>query len=327
MSSNCKVASTTENKFQYRPYGNMFDGTGYDVENPTGKQAASLFATGCGLDYSSDYYPYDNTQIFNVPLGGMMGYGGLGAFGGYGMMPSFCGGFMPGGFMPGGTVANSPAEYMQQMQEYQQQYSDYMVQQQKLNRNAELKVNAPMEGIQGAVTILQDKILKNEQDQIPTAFDNLVEKVRAAYGEGSSESEVKTRAISAYKQLTGHSLIDDIRQNGRTSFTQGVVQSATFGLDDHYSTEDTVARITGSEVASAEKTYQNLGRIAGGATIGTVAGVITKGLSSLAKTSSTTAATTAANAAKKGGKAGLIVGLIVGGAATLMSFLSGKSTT
>lgn len=342
MSSNCNVSPTSSvGKFQYRPYGNMFDGTGYDVNNPTGKQAASLFANGL-FNYESDYFPPDYSLAFNP--GGMM-------MGGYAGMPGM---FPMGGYMPGFTGGYGPADYMKQMQEYQKQYSEYMVEQQKLNRNAELRVNAPMEGIQGAVAILKDKVMRNEQDQIATAFENLTDKVRAAYGNDIDESEARARAITTYQQLTGKNLFEDIRENGRSSFTQGMVQSATFGLDDHYSAEDTVSRINGSEVASGEKIEQNVGRVVGGATIGAITGTIASGIESLinsVKTAPTTttgaanaaanaatgaanaatgaanAANTAANVAKKGGKKGVIIGLIIGTLATALSFLTGKSAT
>lgn len=71
-----------------------------------------------------------------------------------------------------------------------------------MQRNADLRINASVEGVQGAAANLKDKILQNEQDQIQEAYKAYVDSVRAAYGDGT-EQEVQSRAKSLYAQMNG----------------------------------------------------------------------------------------------------------------------------
>ena len=216
---------------------------------------------------------------------------------GFSMMP------MAGGY-GGGFDMQSMYNNMQQQQQFQ---TDYSIKQQQLNRNADLQVNAPMEAIKGAATALKDKITSNEQDQIRDAYERYVNAVAAAYGTTPDDSVIKARANSLYANMNnGVTLVQDLRQYGHGSMTQGLIQGMTFGLYDKRSAEDNISTITGSPVGTTEKTKHNLGRLAGAATLGGIAGGIAK--------------------ACKSGKAGKI-GLIVAGIATAISFITGKVTT
>ena len=106
--------------------------------------------------------------------------------------------------------------------------------------------------------------------------------------------------------MTGSSITQDIRQHGHGSATQGFIQSLTFGLYNSKSAEDNVSMIPGAPVGTGEKTKHNLGRLAGAATVGAIAGGIAH--------------------ACKSGKA-KIIGLVAGGVAAAMSFITGKITT
>lgn len=230
----------------------------------------------------------------------------------YSMYPLGMGGSIFSGYggmipiTPPGTIGNQ--SYFDNMKDYQKFWIDYNVDQQKMQRNADLRINASVEGIKGAATNLKDKILQNEQDQIPKAFKAYVESVRRAYGYGTPQ-EIKSRALSLYAQMNGgKSLVQDLRENSHSSFTQGFIQSLTFGTYFRHSAEDNISAITGQPVGTGEKTTQNIGRVAGAGAIGAATYGIAKHLGKLK------------------GKAG-IIGLIAGGVAATISFITGKATT
>lgn len=245
----------------------------------------------CGnFQYNPNPYAYDDLECdYSMYPGGMMGMGGSI----FGMPP-----------MAGGMMGNNQ-NYFDNMKEYQKFYVDYNIDQQKMHRNADMRINASMEGIKNSAAALRDKIVNNEQDQIEDAYKRYVNSVAAAYGDGTNQ-EIISRAKTLYEQMTGKSIVEDIRQYGHGSMTQGFIQSLTFGAYNRLSAEDNVSKITGSPVGTGEKTKHNLGRIAGAGTIGAIAYGV-------------------ANACKSG-KA-KIIGLIAGGIAATASFLTGKVTT
>jgi hypothetical protein len=220
--------------------------------------------------------------------------------------------------MMNGSIFGMPyfggQNYYDNMKQNQQFWVDYNVDQQNMNRNADLRINASVEGVKGAAAILKDKVIANEQDQIQDAFNNYLETVRAAYGNGT-DSEIKSRALTLYSQMNGgKTLYQDLRENSNSSFTQGLVQTATFGLFDRKSAEDNISEISGAPVGTGEKSAQNFGRVTGATAIGGIAYGIAKALEKGSK------------AVAKGGKAG-VVGLCAAGAAAVLSFITGKITT
>ena len=205
-----------------------------------------------GLDM---YYP---TGMFMDPALSMNGS----IFGG--MYPGMMGGMMP--YVPTFGSGNYE-DYYKQYEKYQDFMIDSQVRQQQKMRNADLKLNSPQEGIIGQAYILNDKIVRNEQDQIKGAYNSFVESVRRLYGD-ASDAEIHSRANTLYKQATGKVLIDDIRQHGRDSFTQGAIQSLTFGIFNKKSAEETVSELTGQPVGTEEKAKKIAGNITGGALVG-----------------------------------------------------------
>lgn len=163
----------------------------------------------------------------------------------------------------GGTTTN----WMQQMDQWQDYNIDRQVRYSQKNRNADLKINSTMEGIQDAGAILSKKIHQDEQEQIIPALNNYLAAVRAAYPDGTDE-EIINRAKSLYKQQFGVELTDDIRANGKDSLTQGFLQAVTFGLEDNKTAEENIAEIDGQAVGRKDSTKKLLGRAAGGAAIG-----------------------------------------------------------
>ena len=249
--------------------------------------------------YTPDPYFMDMEDLdptySTYPMYGGMGYGGS----------IFSGAPMLGGGIMGGNTQ----DYFNQMREYQKFYNDYNIDQQKMQRNADLRINASMEAIQTTYNALKDKITKNEQGQIEAAYNNFVQAVATAYGEGT-EQEIKARASMLYSQLSGgKTIVQDLRENGHNPFMQGVLNSMAFGLYDAKSAEDNIAAITGTPVATTDKVKQNTGRLVGAGIMGAAAGGI------------------AAKFMKVAGKKAGIIGLAVAGAAALMSFITGKVTT
>ena len=260
------------------------------------------------------YSDFDNIDLSysTYPMMGMGGsiFTGAPTLGGIGAT-------MP--VMGGTGTTYSTQDYFNQMKEYQQFYNQYNIDQQKMQRNADLQLNGSMESIQTAAHDLKDKIQHNEQDQIKQAYDAYIEAVKHAYGEGTEE-EITSRALTLYNQMNGKTLIQDLRDSGHSSFAQGFIQSMTLGLYAQNSSEDNISKITGQPVATTEKVKQNVGRIAGATALGGVAYGLTK---ILANSSSTLL-----KGAKSlfSGKAG-IIGVAVGAAAAALAFITGKATS
>jgi hypothetical protein len=237
-------------------------------------------------------YDFDDLDM----SGGMYGmYGNMGL-----------GGSIFNGYMTPTMGYNQ--NYFDNMKQYQKFNIEYNIDQQKMSRNADMRINASMEAIKNSATVLKDKIMANEQDQIKIAYDNYVNAVANAYGEGTP-AEIKARAATLYASMNNNvTLAQDLREYSHGSLTQGFIQSLTFGAYDRNSAEDNISYITGAPVNTGEKTKHNIGRFLGAGTLGGIAGGITKAVG------------------KSSGKAGIIGGAVAG-LSLLMSFITGKVTT
>ena len=181
------------------------------------------------------------------------------------------------GMNPMGMGFDPQKSYFENMKDYQKQWNEYYVDQQKINRQNDVQVNAPMEAIRETATNLKDKILHDEQDQIENAYVKFYNSVRNAYGQEGSDEELNSRALSLYTQLNGgKSLVQDLREHGHSSFTQGLIQTLSLGLYAKKSAEDNISEITHQEVPMGEKIEQNLGRVTGVGVIGAGAYGLTK---------------------------------------------------
>ena len=179
---------------------------------------------------------------------------------------------MTGGYpMMGGTNGNYQ-DYYKNYEKYQDFMIDNQVHQQQKWRNADLRLNAPQEGIQKQAAILHEKIMRNEQQQIQEAYANFKNSVKSMYGGGTDE-EISNRAATLYKDITGVSVTDDIRQYGRGSFTQGFLQTLTLGLADKKTAEENVSELTGQPVGRTEKAKKFAGNVVGGAVFGGAAAI------------------------------------------------------
>ena len=284
MSSNI-CATQPVGTFQYNPYAMSCCGSDFDY-----------------LDIDYSMYPMGMGMCGN-PMG----------------MNGSIFGPLPFGGCSGTGTGYSTQDYFNNMKEYQQFYNQYNIDQQKMQRNADLQINGPMEAIREHAENLKDKIEHNEQDQIVEAYNKYIESVKHTYGDGTKE-EINSRALAMYNQISGRSLIQDLREHGHSSEVQGFIQALTLGLYATNSAEDNIAKITGQSVPTGEKAKQNIGRVAGAATVGGIAYGLTKFIAANTKT--------IANGAKAAlkGKAGKI-GLIAGAAAMALAFITGKMTS
>lgn len=213
-------------------------------------------------------------------------------------------------FMPTfGTGGGNYEDYYKQYEKYQDFMIDSQVRQQKKMRNANLQLGAPEEGIQASASILHDKILRNEQQQIKQAYASYVNRVKAMYGD-ADEAQIMSRANALYAQIHGKTIIDDIRSNGRDSFTQGVLQTATFGFADGKTAEENISDLTGQPVGRTDKALKAAGNIAGGALVGGA----TFGLAKLAL-----------GALKIASKSRTAIGMAIGAVAGLGAFLVSRN--
>ncbi len=256
-----------------------------------------------------------NCNLGITPFMGMEGYDDIdmelnnGAYPMFGTGSVFGSGFanMPMMGMGMGAGGYNPQDFYNNMRQQQQLQTEYNIEQQQLNRNADLRVNAPLEAIKGTATALKDKIVNNEQDQIEDAYNRFVEAVAAAYGDCADKNILKARANSLYASMNnGVTIVQDLRQHGHGSATQGFLQALTLGTYNRHSAEDNVSYVTGSPVGTSEKTSHNMGRLAGAATVGGVVAGVAKALKSTKSVK---------------------LGLIGAGIAAAMSFLTGKVTT
>ena len=158
-------------------------------------------------------------------------------------------------------------DYYKNYQKYQDFMTDARVRQQQNWREADLKLNSPMEGVAKKATYLHDKIMRNEQQQIQLAYNDFKESVRSLYPEANDEA-IANRASTLYAQQYGSSITDDIRKYGRGSFTQGFLQTVTLGLADKKTAEENISELTGQPVGRTETNLKIAGNVAGGVVVG-----------------------------------------------------------
>lgn len=201
-----------------------------------------------------------NGSIFGGGVGPFGGGFGTGFGGGYPSMPMFSG----GGY--------NFEDYYKNYEKYQDFMINNQVRQQQKMRNADLRLNSPQEGIAKQASLLHEKILRNEQQQIQLAYQNFKESVRAMYGDASDE-EIANRASTLYAQMHGCSITDDIRRYGRGSFTQGFLQTVSLGIADKKTAEENVSELTGQPVGRYERGKKIAGNVTGGAVFGGAAAI------------------------------------------------------
>ncbi|MDR1167647.1 MAG: hypothetical protein LBK53_01980 [Heliobacteriaceae bacterium] len=210
-------------------------------------------------------------------------------------------------FMPGFTGAMDPASYMRQYRDYNHAMVENQVALQQDQRLADINLNGPQEGVRGRAALLHDKILQDEQEQIVPAFKDYIASVKNLYP-NADEKAVFSRAMTMYAQQYGKSFLEDIREHSDSSFVQGLYQAISFGFGaDNRTAEENIAELTGQPVSRGENAKKGLGRVVGGATLGSVLGLggikLFKSLGLITKSKTV---------------AGLVIGAIIGGVSMLI---------
>lgn len=237
------------------------------IPNMYNNQVALNDLTGLDMYSPLGFYTNPMMSMNGSIFGSGMGMG----MGMYPMMPPMGLGVDAGTGTGTGSGTGSYEDYYKNYYKNYDKYQDFMidsqVRQQQKWRDADLTLNSPMEGIAKQASYLHERIMNNEQEQIIQSYQKLKNSVKSMY-HGATAEEISNRASTLYKQVTGTSITDDIRQYGRGSFTQGFLQTITLGLADKKTAEENIAEITGQPVGRKEKTKKIIGNAVGGATFG-----------------------------------------------------------
>lgn len=168
-------------------------------------------------------------------------------------------------------------QYYDHMRDNLQFTSNYQLDMMNNQRNYELNLNAKGERVTNAVSVLNEKIVSSEQEQIVGAYNNLKEAVRSMYP-NASEEDIDARAKTYYSRLTGSTISNDIRNYGSNSLWQGFKQGLGLGIiADRKTAEENIADISGTEVSRSQKAQKAIGKGLGAAAVGASIGAIIGG--------------------------------------------------
>ena len=255
----------------------------YDLTLPMGQMNYMSLMPSMGLtsNYANNVIGQDmltNAGYDNSIMGASaMNYGGNP----YGFTMPPCAASTASGGASTGTLASNSFFNPDYMYNYMDKNQDYMInygiKQQTKMRNADMQVASPVESVALAGKVLHDKILADEQDQIKKAYNDYCARVEALYGGNVDKEALRARADLLYQQLTGKSISQDLKEHGRSEFTQAFVNALTLGISNKRSAAENANYITGAEEGRMEKMHRTAGRIAGGATVGAAATVTTWG--------------------------------------------------
>lgn len=173
---------------------------------------------------------------------------------------------------------------MDQMLQYQQQYTDASLAMNKRNKAASQLSTANDDSVSRQVASLQRQVQGNKQENIMQEYNKLLETVRQLYEDAGytdvSENQVKATAEKLYAQNTGNALVDDIKAHSDNSFVQGFKNVITFGIAARQNSNENIQQITGENANNAASVA---GKVAGGTTAVLTLGVVGKCLYKFAK--------------------------------------------
>lgn len=161
----------------------------------------------------------------------------------------------------------NPDDYYRYMDKNQDYMINYQVNQQEKMRNADMRVNSPYESISLSAKLLHDKIKEDEQQQIIPAFKKYCEQITSMYGT-TDKNDILARAEQIYQSLYRNTIEDDLKANGKDSFTQGMLQAMSFGIADNKTAAENGAELTGEEVGRSDRAKKIAGNLTGAAAIG-----------------------------------------------------------
>jgi len=172
-----------------------------------------------------------------------------------------------------GMMYNPTAQinYMNQMDQFS---VDRQVNLYRNQNNAQYQMSAQTDGISRQIQILSQKAQNNEQNNVQSEYNRLIAAVKDTYGSQMTgltadqrEAQAKAYAERIYMQQTGSTLTDDLSRNAGGSFVEGFKQVVTFGLGNRTTSQENIARITGTKLTTEETAKKYLGYAAGGATL------------------------------------------------------------
>ena len=256
---------------------NAVTGISREAYNPFNSSTNPAF-TGMNNSIWSMDIPFNMTGLgFGNDLGLGMGYGfGMDGFDtfGYSGMP-FGGGF--GGFPMFMGMGGNYQNYWDQMNEYNQAFTNNQIKNNERMRNSELQYNAPAEEVRLTMGQLREKIQTNNQDQILAAYEDYKNSIKAMYG--GTDEQVSARARTLYEQQYKVPLTEDIRNNANGAYYQAFLQSTSGGIGvDDTSAEYNVSQITGQPVGRTQRDKKLAGHAMGGMIPGTVFGSLGGGI-------------------------------------------------
>lgn len=176
-----------------------------------------------------------------------------------------------GGYAGGGYVYNPELMY-QQMDRWTDYMYDRNVKYIEKGRANDARINTPFERAQNAADALTEKVVKDEQSQIPQFFEAYKQAIKDLYPQYAnlSDKALTARALEHYKQRNNNvALKDSIRANGNNMFLQKFWNTFTLGLASNGSTEETIEEITGNPMAREDKIKGSIGTGAGVAALAT----------------------------------------------------------
>ena len=204
---------------------------------------------------SASYYA---STAPNLPLSSSVGYDPMSMNGSlyYGSDIDLTSDYSVGGGygLAGGAYAYNPEMFYQQMDRWTDYMYDRNVKYTEKGRSNDLRLNAPLERAQNAADALREKVVMDEQSQIPEFFEAYKKAIKNLYPQyaGLSDKELTARAMEHYKQRTGVGLKDEIRSNSRNMFLQKYIHYMTFGAFAKGSAEETIEEITGNQMSRSD---------------------------------------------------------------------------
>lgn len=154
-----------------------------------------------------------------------------------------------------------------------QQWDDFGVNRQvsafRNQNNAQFQMQAQNGTIERQVRILEQQIKANNQDNVKTEYNKLLQAIKSAYGsqlQGTEEDKMltlKQYADQIYSQYTGSYMVDDIKANGRSSFGDGFMKIFSFGMGNKTSAAENIEMITGAKQTTSSKAGSTVGKVLG----------------------------------------------------------------
>lgn len=168
-----------------------------------------------------------------------------------------------------GVNTQQAVEYAKQSQRLNSINIDSNLTLNKQNTAARYLTTSGDDTISRQIAALQRQVKDNKQDNVMTEYGKLVAAVRTYFEDAGypnvSDEQVKATAERMYAQATGTALVDELKANGNSSFTQGFKQVVTLGLTGNRTYRDNVEQITGEHSKDKLDTaVQWTGRITGG---------------------------------------------------------------